>query len=196
MTHNDPGWLTMVQDDIPGVRGAPGGPGGRQGAPGGSSLPMVQSMSWPKGGGSYSFLGLLGPFGLIATVIFSENAYLSKTRFEEKSYLFIYTDHTQQFSVGFAIFHTRWDVQRVWKIDKKHNPIVQFCCVDGQLVFDFFQKIIFDFSKDLKKYKNIITIPKKLKSTHHYLYFDIYFSELIIGATGATSGHVKFLSAV
>ena len=35
MTHNDPGRLTMAQDDIPGVMGAPGGPGGRQGAPGG-----------------------------------------------------------------------------------------------------------------------------------------------------------------
>ena len=35
MTHNDPAWLTMTQDDIPGVMGAPGDPGGRQGAPGG-----------------------------------------------------------------------------------------------------------------------------------------------------------------
>ena len=26
----------MAQDDIPGVRGPPGGPGGRQGAPGGA----------------------------------------------------------------------------------------------------------------------------------------------------------------
>ena len=26
----------MTQDDIPGVMGAPGGPGGRQGAPGGA----------------------------------------------------------------------------------------------------------------------------------------------------------------
>ena len=39
MTHNDPGWLNMAQDDIPGVRGAPGGSGGRQGAPGGSTQP-------------------------------------------------------------------------------------------------------------------------------------------------------------
>ena len=31
----------MVQDDIPGVRGAPGGSGGRQGAPGGSRLPSA-----------------------------------------------------------------------------------------------------------------------------------------------------------
>ena len=36
MTHNDPEWLTMAQDDIPGVMGAPGGAGGRQGAPGGA----------------------------------------------------------------------------------------------------------------------------------------------------------------
>ena len=31
MTNNDPGWLTMAQDGLPGVRGASGGPGGRQG---------------------------------------------------------------------------------------------------------------------------------------------------------------------
>ena len=51
MTHNDPEWLTMTQDDIPGVLGAPGGPGGHQGvqggarghqgAPGGSRLPLA-----------------------------------------------------------------------------------------------------------------------------------------------------------
>ena len=38
MTDYGPGWLTMAQDDIPGVRGPPGGPGGRQGAPGGWRL--------------------------------------------------------------------------------------------------------------------------------------------------------------
>ena len=38
MTQNDPGWLTIVQDDIPGVRGALGGPGpgGTRGAQGGA----------------------------------------------------------------------------------------------------------------------------------------------------------------
>ena len=38
MTQNDPGWLTMAQDDIPGVRGAPRGsreaPGGTRGCRG------------------------------------------------------------------------------------------------------------------------------------------------------------------
>ena len=29
--NNDPGWLCMARDDIPGVRGVPGGPGGHQG---------------------------------------------------------------------------------------------------------------------------------------------------------------------
>ena len=29
----------MAQDDIPGVMGAPGGPGGHQGVPGGSRIP-------------------------------------------------------------------------------------------------------------------------------------------------------------
>ena len=42
MTHNDPGGLTMIQDDIPGVMGPPGGPGGRQGAPGGLGYPRRQ----------------------------------------------------------------------------------------------------------------------------------------------------------
>ena len=31
----------MDQDDIPGVRGPPGGPGGRQGVPGESWLPLA-----------------------------------------------------------------------------------------------------------------------------------------------------------
>ena len=37
----------MAQDDIPGVRGAPGGPGGHQGAPGGARLlpmPKMQNL--------------------------------------------------------------------------------------------------------------------------------------------------------
>ena len=38
-------------------------------------------MSWPKRDGSYSFLMHLGPFGCITTVIFSENAILSKPGF-------------------------------------------------------------------------------------------------------------------
>ena len=36
MTQNDPEWLTMPRDDIPEVRGAPGGQGRGQGAPGGA----------------------------------------------------------------------------------------------------------------------------------------------------------------
>ena len=36
MTQNDPEWLTMPKDDIPEVKGAPGGQGGRQGARGGT----------------------------------------------------------------------------------------------------------------------------------------------------------------
>ena len=38
MTHNDPGLLTMAQEDIPGIRGAPGGSEGHQGASGGARL--------------------------------------------------------------------------------------------------------------------------------------------------------------
>ncbi len=44
----------MAQDDIPGVRGAPGRLGGRQGAPGGSTLPpaakrvIKTAKKWPQ----------------------------------------------------------------------------------------------------------------------------------------------------
>ena len=44
---NDPEWLTMPKDDIPEVKGAPGGQGGRQGARGGTrGRQMGPGYSW------------------------------------------------------------------------------------------------------------------------------------------------------
>ena len=148
-THNDPGWLCMARDDIPGVRGVPGGPGGHQGAPGATRLlptqkwvikqqkkwlqtmiKSTQSVSWPKRDSICSFLRHLGQFGCISTVLFSENPIWSKTRLELIFRLNIYTGQTVQFFGGFAIFHTSWDVQEVWKIAKKHNYIAKFGCVN------------------------------------------------------------------
>ena len=63
-------------------------------------------MSWPKRDGIYSFLRHLGPFGCIKTAIFSENANLSKTGFQEKNHTKNFTDHQVQFLNGFAVLHT------------------------------------------------------------------------------------------
>ena len=73
-------------------------------------------------------MGHLGPFGFITTAIFSENANLSKNRFQEKNYTIGSTDQPVQFLNGFAIFHTPQGTHEVWKIAKKPNPIVKFGC--------------------------------------------------------------------
>ena len=83
----------MAQDDIPGVRGAPGGPGGRQGAPGGSRLPSAPkrvikqqnngSKPWfkapkvspdPKGMVFIHFRGICGHLGAV------KQCYIVKTQ--------------------------------------------------------------------------------------------------------------------
>ena len=92
-------------------------------------------MSWPKRDGIYSFLRHLGPFGCIKTAIFSENANLSKTRFQEKNYTIVSTDHLVQFLNGFAIFHTCQGTHEVWKIAKKPNHIVKFGCGNDCVFF-------------------------------------------------------------
>ena len=70
----------------------------------------------------------LGPFGCIKTAIFSENANLSKTGFQEKNHTIASTDHQVQFFKGFAIFHKPQHTQGLWKIAKKDIPIVKFGC--------------------------------------------------------------------
>ena len=109
MTHNDPGWLTIVQDDIPGVRGAPGGPGGPQGAPGGSRLPptpkrVIKQQNndpkpWlkvpkvccdPKGVVFTQNCGIWGHLDALQQQ-YSENANSSKTRSEENFYTIVST---------------------------------------------------------------------------------------------------------
>ena len=110
-------------------------------------------MSWPKRDGSYSFLMHLGPFGCITTAIFSENAILSKTRFEKKIHTKTSTDNWVQFDEVLAIFHTPQGTQGVWKIAKKPNHIVKFGCGNGCVKLYFFQKIRFFSSKNRKNYK-------------------------------------------
>ena len=68
----------------------------------------------------------LGPFGCIKTVIFTENANLSKTGFKEKNHTIGSTDHQVQFFNGFAIFHKPQHTQGLWKIARNHNPVVKF----------------------------------------------------------------------
>ena len=121
-------------------------------------------MSWPKRDGSYSFLMHLGPFGCITTAIFSENAILSKTRFEKKIPLKISTAHLVQFDEVLAIFHTPQGTQGVWKIAKKPNHIVKFACGSLRINLYFFQNFRLHFSKNCQNYKKIIRVPKKLKN--------------------------------
>ena len=84
----------------------------------------------PKGKVFIQFWGIWGPFACIITVLCSENPISSKTRLEFIFRLNIYTGHPVQFFGGFAIFHTPWDIQGVWKIAKKHNHIAKFGCVN------------------------------------------------------------------
>ena len=161
----------MTQDDMPGVRGAPGGPGGRQGAPGGSSLPQAprrvikqtnnDSKPWfivPKV--CCDLKGMvfthLGPLGCITTAILSEHANQSKTGSGDKFYVAVFPAHPVQFREGFAIFHTPQDTQGVWKIAKKPNLIVKFGWKNGRRFAYFFQKIGCNFSKNCQNYKKII----------------------------------------
>merc|ERR1712055_858684 len=104
------------------------------------------------GGGIYSFMRHLGPSGCIKTVIFTENANLSKTGFKEKNHTIGSTDHQVQFFNGFAIFHKPQHTQGLWKIAKNHNPLVKFGCATLTVKLDFFQKMRFFFKKIRKKY--------------------------------------------
>ena len=131
-------------------------------------------MSWPNRDGYYSFLMHLGPFGCIATAIFSENAILSKTGLEDKKSRHVSTAHPVQFVELLGIFHTPWDVQGVWKIAKKHNPIVKFGCESVTRIAQFFQKMRFHFSKNCQNYKKIIWVTKKLKKLLPGTYILIY----------------------
>ena len=121
-------------------------------------------MSWPKRDGIYSFLRHLGAFGCITTVIFSENANLSKTSFGKKIYTIASTDNWVQFDEVLAIFHTPQGTQGVWKIAKKPNHIVKFACGNLRINLYFFQNFRLHFSKNCKNYKKIIWVTKKLKN--------------------------------
>ena len=121
-------------------------------------------MSWPNRDGYYSFLMHLGPFGCIATAIFSENTYIVKTRFQDWNYVAASRAHLVQFDGGFAIFHTSQGTQEVWKIAKKPNHLAKFGCGSGNILKYFFQKIGFHFSKNHQNYNKIFRVTKKLKN--------------------------------
>ena len=64
----------------------------------------------------------------IDTAIFSENSKLSKSRFSENFHTRVSTDHQVQFLNGFAIFHKAQHTHGLWKISKKPNSLVKYCC--------------------------------------------------------------------
>ena len=74
------------------------------------------------------FLFISDASGAITTAIFSENAILSKTRFEKKIHTKTSTDYWVKFDEVLAIFHTPQGTQGVWKIAKKPNHLVKFGC--------------------------------------------------------------------
>ena len=84
-------------------------------------------------------------------MIFTENANLSKTGFKEKNHTIGSTDHQVQFFNGFAIFHKPQHTQGLWKIAKKHNPLVKFGCETLTVKLYFFQKMKYFFLKNQKK---------------------------------------------
>ena len=131
-------------------------------------------MSWPKRDGSHSFLMHLGPFGCITTAIFSENAILSKTRFEKKIHTKTSTDNWVQFDEVLAIFHTPQGTQGVWKIAKKPNPIVKFGCGSDCINQYFFQNFRLHFSKNCQNYKKKKLGHEKIKKLLPGTYILIY----------------------
>ena len=162
MAHDDPGWLIMAQYDIPGVRGAPVGPGGRQGAPGGSRLlPTPKwvikqqnngSKPWlkvpkvcpdPKGMVSIHFWCIWGHLGAV------KQCYIVKTQYCKKSGLstnFIQSlPHTTGCNfLNFLQFSRDPEIPRLsGKLpQKKTNPLVKFGCGSDCIKVYFFQKMI------------------------------------------------------
>ena len=121
----------MIQDDIPGVMGAPGGPGGSGLPPAPKRVIKQQNNGpepWfkvPKRDGICSFLRHLGPFGSITTAIFSENGNLSTTKKKDfwGKFTFLFTQTTRcnflkfrEFSIEFSIYIY---IQRVDTFDAK-----------------------------------------------------------------------------
>ena len=116
----------------------------------------------------------LGPFGCITTAIFSQNAILSKTRFEKKIYTIVSTDNWVQFDEVLAIFQTPQGTQGVWKIAKKPNPIVKFGCGNDCINQYFFQNFRLHFSKNCKNYKKNHSSHEKIKKLLPGTYILIY----------------------
>merc|ERR1712020_48332 len=108
-------------------------------------------------------MGHLGPFGCITTAIFSENAILSKTRFEKKIHTKTSTDYWVQFDEVLAIFHTPQGTQGVWKIAKKPNHIVKFGCGSLRINLYFFSEFPISFFKKLPKLQKNYSSHEKIK---------------------------------
>ena len=130
-THNDPGWLCMARDDIPGVRGVPGGPGGHQGAPGATRLlPTPKwvikqqnngSKPWlkvpkvcpdPKGMVSIHFWCIWGHLGAVKQCYIVKWQYCQKPAFQ-KSFIQSFPQTTGCKCLNFWQFSRDLDIPRV-----------------------------------------------------------------------------------
>ena len=161
-------------------------------------------MSWPNRDGYYSFLMHLGPFGCITTVIFSENAILSKPGFRIEI-TWPLPEPTWCNLTEFLQFSIHPKVPRVYGKLQKLNKIAPGGLWKRPHFGVIFSETKIFFSKNHKNYKKIIRVtkklknyslvpifwytgcffftgppPKKLKTTAWYIYFDLCFVEPII----------------
>ena len=172
MTDYGPGWLTMAQDDIPGVRGPLGVPGGRQGAPGGwRLLPAPKRVIKQQYNGPKPWFKVPkvcpGPWGMVLIhfwgiwghLVALNQWYLVKTlicqknRFSEKIYTSVSTDHLEQKSTLLGVFHTYQYTKYVWKTPKIESHLVIFGCGNAGIRGILFKKNGYFFSKNPKKCK-------------------------------------------
>ena len=93
----------------------------------------------------------LGPFGCIATGLFSENPNWPKSGFHENKWVAASTGNTRHFLVLFGFFPpvTVW-----WKNPKFDNCIAKFCCASGNRNLFYFLHNFEEKKKNRGKYKN------------------------------------------
>ena len=137
-------------------------------------------MTWPKRDGSYSFLMHLGPFGCITTVIFSENAILSKPGFRIEI-TWPLPEPTWCNLTEFLQFSTHPKVPRVCGKLQKPNKIAPggLCkrARFGSILFFRISDFICSFVQNPKNYKKYLSHEK---TTPWYIYFDICSVEPLI----------------
>ena len=184
MTHNDPGWLCMARDDIPGVRGVPGGPGGHQGAPGATRLLLTPkwvikqqnngSKPWlkvpkvcpdPKRMVSIHFWCIWGHLGALQQRYLVKMQYCQKPgRRNEITGPLPQTTRSNFLKVSQFSTHVNMSGM-CGKLPKNLILWENLALEAGPFLIIFFRISDFFSRKIVKNTKKITTLPKKLKIT-------------------------------